>query len=336
MAYLFCEKCGGYYQLNEGESLDDFAHCSCGGRLIYTEQMEGRIMSGKESSEKSNDLLILKIIPQNPIKRIDSESISQDFDEKISNKKKRPNYVNGKYQSQKQLSNLGLIIMFIGLFLLIFAFFYPFLFFPIAMDNPDNILGLLVQTIWIYFISIIMMILGAFIFLFFNISMSNTKKRSKVSAIGENLNQLPDSHTIFNNVRIPKTRSIISQIAIGPNGIFIIHNRTTKGKFIVRNDEWWRLKGNQRTKSFFNPGKIVKMNVIDLKRFLNSHNVNVEYMWLTPIVSFPHDQYTVEEEPKNYNLMPPNEVSEFINSQKRTMPSELMMRSIALIAQHSN
>ncbi|MBP1946421.1 hypothetical protein [Methanobacterium petrolearium] len=26
-----------YYKLHEGESLNDFAQCSCGGSLIYTE-----------------------------------------------------------------------------------------------------------------------------------------------------------------------------------------------------------------------------------------------------------------------------------------------------------
>jgi hypothetical protein len=137
-------------------------------------------------------------------------------------------------------------------------------------------------------------------------------------------------------VKIPKTRSIIGQVVIGTNGIFIIHNRSTKGEFIIRNDEWWRLQGNKRTKSVFNPAKIVKMNVIDVKRFLNSHNVNVEYMWINPIVSFPSKQYTIEESPQKYNLMPPGDVSKFINSQKRIMDPDLMMRAIALVARHSN
>jgi hypothetical protein len=37
MPFLVCEKCGGYYQLQKGESPDDFESCLCGGKLTYTE-----------------------------------------------------------------------------------------------------------------------------------------------------------------------------------------------------------------------------------------------------------------------------------------------------------
>ena len=33
--YLVCDKCGGYYRLQEGESLNDFDTCQCGGNLMY-------------------------------------------------------------------------------------------------------------------------------------------------------------------------------------------------------------------------------------------------------------------------------------------------------------
>ena len=35
MAHLICEKCGGYYELGDEESLDDFDTCQCGGKLGY-------------------------------------------------------------------------------------------------------------------------------------------------------------------------------------------------------------------------------------------------------------------------------------------------------------
>lgn len=40
MPYIYCEKCGGYYQLAEGESLEDFEICQCGGDLVYRENLE--------------------------------------------------------------------------------------------------------------------------------------------------------------------------------------------------------------------------------------------------------------------------------------------------------
>jgi len=33
--YLVCERCAGYYELQEGDSLDDFESCQCGGKLKY-------------------------------------------------------------------------------------------------------------------------------------------------------------------------------------------------------------------------------------------------------------------------------------------------------------
>jgi len=40
MGYLICEKCGGYYPLELGESIDDFESCQCGGQLRYVENLE--------------------------------------------------------------------------------------------------------------------------------------------------------------------------------------------------------------------------------------------------------------------------------------------------------
>lgn len=40
MPYLVCEKCAGYYELQEGESMDDFEFCQCGGNLKYINSIE--------------------------------------------------------------------------------------------------------------------------------------------------------------------------------------------------------------------------------------------------------------------------------------------------------
>lgn len=306
MGYLQCQKCGENYKLDNGESLDDFAYCSCGGSLIYKEKV-----NQSKTPEEDTDR-------PKKIKKI-NESDS----------------VKGKNQGSPQLSKIGLILMFIGFFCLIFAFFYPFLFFGNVNNDPDSVLSIFIQTVWIYLISIILMIIGAFLFLIANIGKTSYKKQSKAHVLEEYLKELPGSHTIFRNVRIPKTRTLISHVIIGPNGIFIIQKKTFNGKFIIKNEEWWRVKGNQRKKSVSNPGKLVKMNSVDLKRYLESHNVNIEYLWITPIVSFPQGQFTVEEEPKNYHLISPENILEFILSQEKSMDPEFMMKVIALIARCS-
>jgi hypothetical protein len=35
MGYLLCKECGGIYELQEGESPDDFDVCYCGGEIEY-------------------------------------------------------------------------------------------------------------------------------------------------------------------------------------------------------------------------------------------------------------------------------------------------------------
>ena len=40
MNYLICEDCGGYYHLQEGESIGDFESCECGGRFYFLEYGE--------------------------------------------------------------------------------------------------------------------------------------------------------------------------------------------------------------------------------------------------------------------------------------------------------
>lgn len=49
MPYLFCKKCKGYYELNEGESLEDFERCECGGELIFSENKDEDINLNPEN-----------------------------------------------------------------------------------------------------------------------------------------------------------------------------------------------------------------------------------------------------------------------------------------------
>lgn len=37
---IVCKKCGGYYELQPGESPTDFSECQCGGELEYVENIE--------------------------------------------------------------------------------------------------------------------------------------------------------------------------------------------------------------------------------------------------------------------------------------------------------
>jgi hypothetical protein len=72
LSYLICERCGGYYELNEGESPDDFDRCQCGGKLRYSKTLPNcnafdsheteNIKNGKE--EVDNELKLYQSIVQ--------------------------------------------------------------------------------------------------------------------------------------------------------------------------------------------------------------------------------------------------------------------------------
>lgn len=63
MGYLICEDCGGYYELQEGESPDDFEKtCECGGKLKYVESLDVKnndktmTKSGTPNVSKNKDI----------------------------------------------------------------------------------------------------------------------------------------------------------------------------------------------------------------------------------------------------------------------------------------
>jgi len=68
MSYLFCEKCWGYYQLQPGESREDFESCRCGGALIEVEDI-GDLLNSLESdlvgTEKSIDTSDIERLEKN-------------------------------------------------------------------------------------------------------------------------------------------------------------------------------------------------------------------------------------------------------------------------------
>lgn len=51
MGFLKCEKCGRYYKLREGESIDDFEGCSCGGKFKYVKSLdESNLINDKQEN----------------------------------------------------------------------------------------------------------------------------------------------------------------------------------------------------------------------------------------------------------------------------------------------
>jgi hypothetical protein len=56
MGYLICDKCGGYYELQPGETPEDFSNeCECGGELIYSDSLDVIAESNEDIYSGSGD-----------------------------------------------------------------------------------------------------------------------------------------------------------------------------------------------------------------------------------------------------------------------------------------
>jgi hypothetical protein len=61
MSYLVCNKCGGYYELQPGDSLDNF-DLQCGGRLKYYNSLDNHYNKNNQESNLIKLILIILAI----------------------------------------------------------------------------------------------------------------------------------------------------------------------------------------------------------------------------------------------------------------------------------
>lgn len=52
--YIVCEKCGGFYELKNGESLEDFESCECGGKLKAVKKINNKAQQSKTDQNHKN------------------------------------------------------------------------------------------------------------------------------------------------------------------------------------------------------------------------------------------------------------------------------------------
>ena len=63
MSYLVCDKCGGYYELQPGESPNNFdLQCECGGKLKYHNSLNNYLNRTNQESNYSLIKLIFIIL----------------------------------------------------------------------------------------------------------------------------------------------------------------------------------------------------------------------------------------------------------------------------------
>ena len=101
--------------------------------------------------------------------------------------------------------------------------------------------------------------------------------------------QLPKDFIILNDVKFPGSYGNLDHVIVGPTGVFVIETKNLSGFFVIDNKIWLfkkdRLLNIPLKKYITQPGKQVLNNAKDLNEFLNSKSVNLNDLWVNPIVT---------------------------------------------------
>lgn len=91
MGYLICEDCGGYYELQNGESPKDFDACHCGGKLKYYNKLNDFFEENKLQNVSKNETEELLLV-QSLIREMDDEEKHKREEERKNRLEREKNY----------------------------------------------------------------------------------------------------------------------------------------------------------------------------------------------------------------------------------------------------
>lgn len=206
-------------------------------------------------------------------------------------------------------------------------------------------LGIVVSVIFIVmdelFLGIILLICTVFVgVLLYSSGKTNGKSWNKgiegEKTVANYLNQLPENYIIFNDVKFPGSFGNLDHVVIGPNGIFVIETKNYDGYFIVKEDGWYYKNGGYIKESKSQPGTQVMRNVISLKKFLGNNNVNMNRVWIVPIVTLVNENFELYDIPKYYTVLVPRAIPKYILNKKNIVSLKILQGAIDLIEPYCN
>lgn len=188
-----------------------------------------------------------------------------------------------------------------------------------------GILGFIITPI-----SLILLFIGVGLIIYGNNKSKSWNKGIKKDIIDEYLNQLPNDYYIFNNVKFPGSDGNIDHVVIGPNGIFVIETKNYNGHYIIKDNDWFYKKGRDLYRIYKSPSKQVMNNSISLRKFLSSKGVKIEDVWVHSIVTLLDNNFKIEEKPRNYNVLFPSTIPQFILNSNRNVDVDII-RDVAVL-----
>ncbi len=314
MPYLICDECEVYYEIDSDFNINDLNTCEkCSRDLRYYHDFD------EYYKEKDPAFIYEK---------------EADLDKSY------------EHSTYNKTTLIGFILAITGLFIFMLAYLWPF--FAASQNtpnfgNPDTTLNLAIQLILIYCISFIFMVAGVLIYIYSKRkeNKNTTRGRKSInksrseSGAADYFKKLPEGHFILNNLKIPGKRIKIDRVVVGPTGIFLIHIKNLHGHYIINGNEWMNDKGKIAAKALGNPSQQVKLNAIELKRFLESKNLNIDYILINSVVAFTHKNFTVRKMPRTYSVIHVEEMPNFIVNSKTNMDMGTVTEAVVLLERYS-
>lgn len=196
------------------------------------------------------------------------------------------------------------------------------------------IIGLI--GVLISFFSLIIVFLAIAIF-----SYGNTEKNKWIKGIkGEKLvrdylKQLPQDYYVFHDVEFSESYGDLDHVILGPKGIFVIETKNYQGFFVVKDAEWFYKNGRRITKARGQPGKQVIRNSISLKNFLTENGINLGVIRINAIVTLVNKNFKIEKEPKNYKVLFPETIPQYILNSKKKVNIKIIEEAADLISSYA-
>ncbi|HMK54011.1 MAG TPA: nuclease-related domain-containing protein, partial [Methanobacteriaceae archaeon] len=117
---------------------------------------------------------------------------------------------------------------------------------------------------------------------------------------------------VYHDVTLASKRGNIDHVVIGPTGIFVIETKNYSGKYRIKGDKWFYYKRGNFHEARYNPGSQVTRNTQNIKLFLQKRGINTSKVTFTSLVAFICSDFRVIETPRDYKVLLPQTVPEYI------------------------
>lgn len=190
----------------------------------------------------------------------------------------------------------------------------------------------LLGTITFNLIGLILAVLGFFIFYVgYNRGYSWIKGDKGEKIVSKYLEDLPSGYFTFNDVTIPGGKGNFDHIVIGPTGIFLIETKNYSGFFKIYGNDWYGSSSGQKMKR--NPGNQVRLNALDLSKFLNKELGRK--IWITGVVVLIKNNFKIINKPKYYSVVGAKKLTQFILKNNKKIDKESVNNIVNFMQDYS-